>query len=126
MEKIKKFQYVFIDEACTKISYDGIENKGSRPYLVIKKKMFKRGFIAVPLTSVKSKITNLNKKQRKEWIKVKLEENDPSYIKLDKQRYFSKKKINKCITPKNLFLKESEKKEAKKILKTIKTKELIN
>ena len=118
--KLRKFQYVMIDEKNANIKYNGVENKGRRPYLVINPRMKKHTFAAVPLTSVKSKVTGKKKPKQDFWVKTKLEKNNSSFIKVNAFRKFSKDGIQNYVFPQELYLKGSQRKKVKKYLKQLK------
>lgn len=52
--KLRKFQYILIDEKRTFIEYPGVEEKGPRPYLIVRASVYGNLFIACPLTDVES------------------------------------------------------------------------
>ncbi len=85
----KFFQRVYINEKNVNISYDGVENKGSRPYLVINPKVSQNNMIVAPITSLKSKHFGTSKTLRRSWFLW----NEKSIIKLDHIFVISKKYI---------------------------------
>ena len=52
--QINKFQFISVDEKNAGIKYEGVEEKGCRPYLVVRTDIKEGYFIAVPLTDAKT------------------------------------------------------------------------
>lgn len=75
---LKKFQFILIDEKKTHISYPGVEDKGPRPYLVVRSNIHGKGFMACPITSVES-VQKTSKKKRKSFLEIDYD-GEPSYV----------------------------------------------
>ncbi|BDU67716.1 MAG: hypothetical protein TYPL_3690 [Candidatus Tyloplasma litorale] len=78
--ELKNFQIIEVKEHNVNIKYKDSKFKNPRPYLVVKNKISQNHFLAVPLTSVKTKDNNTKQKNRN-WIKFSYTKE--SYIKLD-------------------------------------------
>ncbi len=116
---MKKFQFILVDEEKSNISYTGVENKGSRPYLVVKHSIKQGYFLACPLTDVMSPY-GTNKTPSKFWISFLFKKE--SYIKLDQIVIFSNDDLKNNIKLVNKFLDPKLRKIAlKKIVEMIKS-----
>ncbi len=79
--KLRKFQFIVIDEKRTWLNYDGVEKKDPRPFLVVRPSMYGRYFIACPITDVKT-FQNADKNMRKSYLKIKFNDQE-SYVKMN-------------------------------------------
>ncbi len=75
---LKKFQFILVDEKKTYINYQGVENKGPRPYLVVKNNIYGKLIMACPITSVES-MQKINKNKRKTFLEIDYD-GKPSYV----------------------------------------------
>lgn len=120
MTTVKKFQFIEVDEKNINISYPGVENKGRRPYLVIRANIKQNLLLAYPLSSIESKIqignkiNNTTKKKGAFWFEYKYK--NKSYIKLDQPVLMSNKELGVNIYPISKYLDEGKR---KFVLKTI-------
>lgn len=77
---VNKFQFIMVDEKYVNIKYDGVENKGPRPYMVIRTGIKQGYFLACPFTTINNE-KGFKKDKGYYWITYKLQKE--SYIKLD-------------------------------------------
>ncbi len=101
-KQIKRFQFINVNEEKSKIKYSGVENKGERPYLVIKCNIKGGYFLAVPLTGKMSSPYGSTKNKGKYWIEYKLDKE--SYIKLDHFVLFENSELDVNIKIRNQFI----------------------
>ncbi len=89
---LKKFQFVMIDEKKTWFKYPGVEDKGSRPYLVVRSNIYGNLFMACPVTDVKT-VMKTDKNIRKAYLKIEYS-NQESYVKMNLPLVFHNQLIN--------------------------------
>ncbi len=118
MEEInlKKFQFVLVDEKKTWIKYPGVEDKGPRPYLVVRSNLYGKLFVACPMLSWKD-IPEQKKSKIKSSLRLDFDEK-PSHIKMNLPVIFPMKFIEQGVVhPIDKHLNKSLRKIAIKLLK---------
>ncbi len=117
MEKrLKKFQFVLIDEKNTWIKYDGVEQKGPRPFLVVRSDLYGKYFIACPMTD-KDSVLLWPKVAKKSYLKIEYLGKE-SFIKMNMTMLFPKEFIEQgIIIPIDRHLNKSQRNIAIKLLK---------
>lgn len=93
--KIKKFQFIMIDEKRTHLIYPGVEEKGPRPFLVVRSDLYGNFFLACPVTD-RETADKWIKEKRKSYLLINTfgEEN---YVKMNFPVVFSKALIKEGI-----------------------------
>ncbi len=113
--QVNKFQFISVDEKNSGIKYHGVENKGARPYLVVRTDIKQGYFLAVPLTDAET-IKGEGKNPGYYWLRYFFAKE--SFIKLDHLVLFKNEEIGKSIKLVNKYLDSN--------LKKLTIKKLIN
>ncbi len=114
--RLKKFQFVMIDEKRTWINYEGIEEKGPRPFLIVRPDIYGKYLIACPMTDQKSACM-WPKEAKKSYLATENLGNE-SFIKMNMPMIFPKSFIEEgIIVPMNRHLNKSQRNIAIKLLK---------
>ncbi len=114
--KLKKYQFMFIDEKRTSIKYEGVEEKGPRPFLVVRPSMYGNLFIACPITDAETH-SKQTKSVRKSYLKIEFDGKE-SYIKMNMPIIFDYSIIKEGIAkPIDRFLNKSIRNVALRLLK---------
>lgn len=113
--KLKKFQIVMVDEKRTFVKYEGVENKSSRPFLVVKADHYGSFFTACPLTDAQT-AKKYPKLAKKSYLLVNVLDEE-SYLKTNFPITFPKSYIDDgIIVPIDRHLNKSQRKIAIKLL----------
>ncbi len=114
--RLKKFQFVMIDEKRTWIEYDGIEEKGPRPFLIVRSDLYGKYIIACPMTN-KESACMWPKEAKKSYLVTEYLGSD-SFIKMNMPMIFPKKLIKEgIIVPIDRHLNKSQRNIAMRLLK---------
>lgn len=94
--KKNKAYVIYVDEKNIGIEYDGVNNKGNRPYILLNSFKSRKDIAIIPLTSTIRSNGQL-KPKRNEWLELNILNKD-SFIKLDSAKIYKKKQIKKMIS----------------------------